>query len=74
MPHISYKTTTAQSTSAGNPSTRTIHILVVGDEILTTTRQKEVMNFVKDRNPSRKQWRDFKEAVRLQKIYTSSEG
>lgn len=65
--NLSYKTTTAAATASGNESLRTMHIVIVEDEILTTTRAKEVLKFVKDRNPTRWEWKQFKEAVRLGK-------
>lgn len=44
---------------------RTLHILVVDSEIITTTRAKEVLQFAKNRNPTKREWKELKEAVRL---------
>ncbi len=68
--NLSYKTTTAAQTASGNPSLRTMHIVIVEDEFLTSTRADEILKFVKDRNPSRHEWKEFKEAVRLGKPLT----
>lgn len=65
--NLSYKTTTAAQTAAGNPSLRTVHICIVEDEFISTTKAEEVLKFVKDRNPTRWEWKQFKEAVRLGK-------
>ncbi len=43
---------------------RTLHIVVVEDEILSTTRADEVLKFVKRRNPTKAEWKEFKNAVR----------
>jgi len=58
--NLSYKTTTV-----GPHKLRTMHVIIVEDEFLTTTRAKEVLKFVKDRNPSKYDWKQLKEAVRL---------
>ncbi len=53
-------------TSFVNPDKlRTLHIVVIESEILTTTRAKEILNFVKNRNPTKSEWKQLKEAVRL---------
>lgn len=44
---------------------RTLHIVVIDSEILTTTIAKEVLQFVKARNPTKHEWKELKEAVRL---------
>lgn len=58
--NLDYKTTTVAPDRL-----RTMHVVVVGDEFLTTTNAKEVLKFVKNRNPSKDEWRQLKEAVRL---------
>ena len=58
--NLSYKTTTV-----GPDKLRTVHVVIVEDEFLTTTRSKEVLQFVKNRNPNRSEWKQVKEAVRL---------
>lgn len=63
--NLSYKTTTAAQTAAGNPSLRTVHICIVEDEFISTTRAKEVLKFVKDRNPTKREWQEIQTAVRL---------
>lgn len=57
--NLDYKTTTS------GDSLRTIHIIVIDAEILTTTRAKEVLQFAKARIQSRFMWKQLKEAVRL---------
>jgi len=44
---------------------RTLHIIVIDGESLSTTRATEVLKFAKNRNPNRSEWREIKEAVRL---------
>lgn len=56
---LDYKTTTT-----GPDRLRTLHIVVVEDEILSTTRAKEILAFVKNRKPSKYEWKMVKEAVR----------
>jgi len=57
--NLDYKTTTVDPNRL-----RTMHIVIVEDEILTTTRADEVLKFVKKRNPTKYEWKQFKEAVR----------
>jgi len=56
---LDYKTTTT-----GPDRLRTLHIVVVEDEILSTTRAKEILSFVKIRKPTKYEWKMVKEAVR----------
>ena len=58
--NLDYKTTTM-----GPDRLRTLHVAIVDGEIITSTRSKEVLQFVKNRNPTRYEWKKFKEAVRL---------
>ncbi len=44
---------------------RTLHIIVIDGEALTTTRAKEVLQFAKNRSIARYDWKHLKEAVRL---------
>lgn len=57
---LDYKTTTAHPDKL-----RTLHIIVIDGEALSTTREKEVLVFAKPRLNSKHDWRDLKEAVRL---------
>ncbi len=57
--NLDYKTTTKPG------SLRTIHIIVIEAESLTTTIAKEVLIFAKARNPTKYEWQEIKEAVRL---------
>jgi hypothetical protein len=57
--NLDYKTTTS-----GN-SLRTIHVIVIDGEFLSTTRSTEILQFAKNRNPSRYNWKQIKNAVRL---------
>lgn len=57
--NIDYKTTTVLG------KLRTVHILVIDGESLTTTRQREVLVFAKPRIRDKFVWKQFKEAVRL---------
>jgi hypothetical protein len=67
--NLDYKITTI-----GPDKLRTIHVAIVEDEFLTTTRAKEVLQFVKNRNPSRSEWKQLKEAVRLGKTLKIADG
>ena len=58
--NLDYKTSTVASDKL-----RTLHIVIVDAEILTTTRQKEILQFVKARKPTKYEWKKVKEAVRL---------
>lgn len=58
--NLSYKTTTMPGTL------RTLHMLVINGEILTTTRKKELLVFAKPRINGKFHWKDFREAVRLE--------
>lgn len=44
---------------------RTLHIIVIDGESLSTTRAKEVLQFAKNRSISKFDWKELKEAVRL---------
>jgi hypothetical protein len=57
--NLDYKTTTF------GESLRTIHIIVIEAESLTTTRAKEVLTFAKPRIQSKFNWKQLKECVRL---------
>lgn len=57
--NLDYKTTTT-----GPDRLRTLHIVIVEDEILSTTRAKEIQTFIKNRKPSKFEWKMVKEAVR----------
>jgi len=52
------------TTTTGPDRLRTLHIVVVEGEILSTTRAKEILTFVKNRKPSKFEWKMVKEAVR----------
>lgn len=56
---LDYKTT-----SSGIDKHRILHIVVVGDEVLSTSRTHEILAFVKRRKPTKFEWKMFKEAVR----------
>lgn len=58
--NLDYKITTAFPDKL-----RTMHIIVIDGESLATTRAKEVLQFAKNRNIARHDWRDLKDAVRL---------
>lgn len=53
------------TTTMGPNSLRTLHVAIVNGEIITSTRSKEVLQFVKNRNPTRYEWKKFKQAIRL---------
>jgi hypothetical protein len=57
--NLDYKTTTVDPNKL-----RTMHIVIVEDEILTSTRADEILKFVKRRNPTKFEWKQFKDAVR----------
>lgn len=63
--NLDYKTTTVAPDKL-----RTMHVVIVEDEFLTTTRAKEVLQFVKSRNPTKSEWKHVKEAVRLEEPLT----
>lgn len=56
---LTYRTVTAPN------SNRTIHVIVIDESVLATTRAKEVLNFAKPRLTSKWDWKHLKEAVRL---------
>lgn len=56
---LSYKTTTVEG------KLRTVHIISIDGESLTTTRQKEVLIFAKPRIFDKIVWKELREAVRL---------
>lgn len=58
--NIDYKITTAHPDKL-----RTLHIIVIDGESLSTTRAEEIRNFAKNRGLPRSDWRQLKEAVRL---------
>lgn len=58
--NLDYKTTTAHPDKL-----RTLHMIVIDGEILTTTRAKEVLQFAKNRSIDKYGWKQLKEAVRL---------
>lgn len=60
--NLDYKTTTVKPDLL-----RTMHIIIIDSEILTTTREKEVFQFAKSRGIAKFDWRDLKEAVRTGK-------
>ncbi len=57
--NLDYKTTTIQG------KLRTVHIIVIEAESLTTTIAKEVLVFAKARIASKIVWKQLKEAIRL---------
>lgn len=57
---LDYKITTASPDKL-----RTMHIIIIDGEILTTTRAKEVLQFAKNRAIEKYDWKKLKEAVRL---------
>lgn len=66
---LDYKTTTAHPDKL-----RTLHIIVIDGESLSTTRAKEVLQFAKNRQPSKSVWRELKNAVRLGHSMTARGG
>lgn len=62
---IDYKTTTQQPDKL-----RTLHMIVIDGESLTTTRAKEILQFAKNRSLPRYDWKLLKEAVRLGEALT----
>lgn len=46
-------------------SLRPIHNLVIGDEQIISTRQKEVLAFARPRITAKYDWKQLKEAIRL---------
>ncbi len=63
--NLDYKTTTAHPDKL-----RTLHIIVIDGESLSTTRGKEVLQFAKNREIDKYGWKELKEAVRLGKSLT----
>ena len=56
----------------GNP--RIVHILIINDECITTTRNKEVLKFARPRIASKFDWKHLKDAVRLGESLTIAGG
>ena len=46
------------------------HYLEINGEAITTTKQKEIILFARSRITGRFEWKEFKEAVRLQQPIT----
>lgn len=57
--------TISYSTSTILASLRTVHIIVIEEEKLVTTRAKEVLLFAKPRMFDKYTWKQLKECVRL---------
>jgi hypothetical protein len=66
--NLDYKTTTIEG------KLRTVHIIVIEAESLTTTIAKEVLTFAKPRIQSKFVWKQLKEAVRLGESLTIKGG
>lgn len=66
--NLDYKTTAIQG------KLRTVHIIVIEAESLTTTIAKEVLTFAKPRIQSKFVWKQLKEAVRLGESLTIKGG
>ncbi len=63
--NLDYKTTVQSPDKL-----RTLHVLVIDGDTLSTTRSKEVLQFAKNRSISRHDWKLLKEAVRLGEALT----
>lgn len=67
--NLSYKTTTTHPNKL-----RTLHIIIIEEEVMTTTIAKEVFQFAKNRNIDKRSWKELKEAVSLGRPLTISGG
>lgn len=58
--NLDYKITTAHPDKL-----RTLHILVIDGELISTTKANELRQFAKNRGVAGHHWKELKEAIRL---------